>query len=131
MLTRQEQLLANEPLSGAQTLVTKQVAFGQEAGWIVVVRAAVAPTGTSPTLIATLQQVQILTGAVTAATAALTTLTAVGVSLAASLISNTTGTTTINSASSANPTQYLQVQLVVGGTSPVFPSVFVDLIAMN
>ena len=132
MLTRQEQLLANEPLVGAQTLVTKQVAYGQEAGWVVVVRNASTATGTSPTLIATLQQVQVSTGTVTAATAALTTLTpTVFSAVAVSLSSGTTGTTSINNSASANPTQYLQVQLVVGGTTPVFNNVFVDLVAMN
>src|SRR5260370_15564116 len=107
MLTRQEQILAGEPLSGAQTFISKNISFGNEAGWVLVVRVVTAPTGTSPTLIG-----QLFTSVV----ATPTTFAQVGASLATLTLANTSAVLAfINPATILATTAFLQVQLVVGG----------------
>ena len=128
-LTRQEPLLIHEQISGAvlnggTVWTSKLIPYGGEAGWIVVIRVLGTITGTTPTLTPALQTTTVAGGGSGMAT--LGAIAAFTTTAGASVTVFTAGSNPIP----ANTTA-MQVILTLGGTTPVYPDVTVELIALE
>lgn len=119
MLEKQYQLLSEEPVS--QTYTSPIFPYGNESGWILVVRIIGAPTGTTPSLL-----FDIATSpdgvTFTQVGANLTALTAVGVQVVPYITGSTQG-------AFPGGTRFFQVVGTLTGTNAVFPNVHLDLVA--
>ena len=121
MLEKQYQLLDNETLS--QNFTTNPIPYGNEAGWILVARVNGAPSGTSPTLTWAL-----LTSSdgvnYTQLGANLSSLTGVAAQVTPYITGSTQGAIPAG-------TLFFKVTGTLGGTNPVFPNVYADLVAFD
>jgi hypothetical protein len=132
MLTRQEQILTHEVLSPAATglgvtFTSKPIPWGNEPGWILIIRNGAAITGTTPGIIWELD-VSDNGGAYTRVGAAIATLS----STVPLTVPYFTGTTQgAVAAGTAGHTYSMQVKGTIGNADNVATDVTVDLVAMN
>lgn len=126
MITKQMQLLAHQRID-ASVLGTvwksRSFPFGQEPGWILIVRTNAAPTGTTPSAV---WEVDASTDGTTfnRIGAAIAGVTTAGVLVAPYYTSSTQGPV-------PGGTLFLQVQCTLANADNVFPDVTVDLVAMD
>lgn len=133
MLTRQEQIFQNQPVSVASgdvvgtTFTSRPITWGNEAGWVLIVRMGT-PTGTTPSL-----QVEVDLsdngGAYTRVGGAITAYSTAGTYVTAYATGTTQGA--IVPSPAAGHTYNFQVKATLANADNVIPNVFIDLVALN
>lgn len=125
MLSKQQQIFVHESLSAAQlgtTWTSPAIPYGNEPGWVLIIRNNAAASGTSPSMIWELDSN--VGGTFTRIGAALSAISATGVTV----VPYYTGTT--QGAVPANTLQ-LQLKCTFNAADNVFPDVTVELIALD
>lgn len=128
MITKQQQLMAHESLNATNPDIgtvwkSRAIPYGNEPGWILIVRTNAAPTGTTPSATWELDNstdgvnFNQIGGAIAAVTAP-------GVLAIPYYTSSTQGPV-------PGGTLFLQVKCTLAGPDNVFPDVTVDLVAMD
>lgn len=130
MLTKQVQIMQAEPLKGSvsgTTWTSPLIAWGNEPGWIMVIRVAGSPTGTTPSIVPELDIID--NGVNTRVGGAISAITAAGLTV----VPYFTGTTQGAVVPSYNNTHtyQMQVKLTLNNADNVFPQVWIDLIALQ
>lgn len=142
MLTRQEQILVHQPVSGASgalgtggsavTYASKTFPWGGEQGFVVVTKQGAAVTGTTPSFIVALQGSTDGGAFATIGSAGATLITAVA---QANLITAANLTAAFTALSSTVPpfthTYVMRILVTVGNADNVAPDVTIDVVALN
>lgn len=134
MITRQEQLLVNSTVSVAagsapsNVYTSKPIPWGNEPGWILIVRITGTPTGTTPGLTIEVD-LSDNGGAYTRVGGAISAISAAGVTVVPYYTGTTQGA--VVPSPTAGHTYSMQVKATLANADNVFGGVTIDFIAMD
>lgn len=131
MLTKQVQIMAGQPLKGSisgTTWTSQPIPWGEEPGWIMVIRTGGSFTGTTPSIVPELD-LNDNGGGYTRVGGAISAISAAGLVVVPYFTGTTQGA--VVSSYSNTHTYTMQVKLTLNNADNVFPQVWIDLIALQ